>query len=105
VLGKAMPGGERASYRVRENPLKSGEASAWARAEMLRRARAFVTVSGTTNGSPDMVVGSRLKLDRVGKPFDGDGYYVTRLCHTYDLQNGHRTRFDAERATVNQSGR
>jgi phage protein D len=104
VLAQAIPGGERVSYRVRENPLQSGEATAWAKAEMLRRARAFVTVTGTTNGSPDMAVGSRLKLDRVGAPFDGDGYYVTRLCHTYDLQHGHRTHFDAERATVNQGG-
>ncbi len=94
--------GERVSYRVREAPLVGGEASAWAKAEMLRRCRAFVTVIGITNGTPDMVVGSRLTLDRVGAPFNGDGYYVTRVCHTYDLTNGHRTYFDAERATVNE---
>ena len=50
-----------------------------------------------------MVVGSRLQLQRVGPPFEGDGYYVTRVCHTYDLIRGLRTRFDAERSTVNEA--
>jgi phage protein D len=93
--------GERVSYRVRENPLVSGEANAWAKAEMLRRCRGFVTVMGTTDGTPDMVVGSKLTLDRVGTPFNGDGYYVVRVCHIYDLTNGHRTHFEAQRATIN----
>lgn len=101
VLRQAF--GERVSYRVRENPLVSGEAGAWARAEMLRRCRGFVTAVGTTHGTPDMVVGSRLHLDRVGAPFDGDGYYAVRVCHTYDLASGHRTHFEAQRATVNQA--
>jgi phage protein D len=95
--------GERVSYRVRENPLVSGEANAWARAEMLRRCRSFVTVVGTTNGTPDMMVGSKLNLDRVGAPFNGDGYYTVRVCHTYDLNSGHRTHFEAQRATINQA--
>lgn len=93
--------GERVSYRVRENPLVAGEASAWAKAEMLRRSRGFVTVVGTTDGSPDMTVGSKLTLDRVGTPFNGSGYYVVRVCHAYDLNTGYRTHFEAERATVN----
>jgi uncharacterized protein len=96
--------GERISYRVRQNPLVAGEAQAWAKAEMLRRSRSFVTVVGTTDGTPDMVVGSRLSLDRVGAPFNGDGYYVTRTRHTYDLENGYRTHFEAERPTVNGVG-
>ena len=101
VLAQAF--GERVSYRVRENPLVSSEANAWARAEMLRRCRSFVTVVGTTNGTPDMVVGSRVSLDRVGTPFNGDGYYAVRVCHTYDLNSGHRTHFEAQRATINQA--
>jgi phage protein D len=94
--------GERVSYRVREVPLVDGEARALARAEMLRRARAFVTVHGVTRGSPDMVVGSRLTLQRAGRPFDGSGYYVTRVLHTYDMERGHRTRFSAERPTIQE---
>ena len=90
------------TLRVRETPLSSEEASAWATAEMLRRSRRFVCVTGTTRGSPDMVVGSQLTLADVGAPFDGDGYYVTRVRHTVDLVRGLRTHFEAERATVNE---
>jgi phage protein D len=91
------------AHRVTKVPLVKAEAQAFAKAEMLHRARRFVTVRGVTAGSPEMVVGSRLTLDRVGKPFNGDGYYATRVRHTYDLHSGHRTHFDAERATVNAS--
>ena len=101
VLQRAF--GERVSYRVRENPLEAGEANAWAKAEMLRRSRSFVTALGTTDGSPDMVVGSLLKLDRVGAPFNGEGYYVVRVSHTYDLTAGFRTHFEAQRATINEA--
>jgi phage protein D len=98
VLKQAF--GERASYRVRQAPLTGDEARQWAKNEMLRRARGFVHVLGTARGMPDMIVGSKLTLGRVGGPFNGDGYYVTRVCHTYDLSNGHRTLFEAERPTV-----
>jgi phage protein D len=94
--------GARTSYRVRQAPLTTGEASAWAKAEMLRRARAFVTVNGVTSGTANMVVGSQLKLQRVGTPFEGSGYYVTRVLHAYDMQDGFRTHFSAERATLQE---
>jgi phage protein D len=97
-----MAFGERVSYRLRQNPLAAAEAQAWAKAEMLRRCRGFVSVTGTTDGTPDMVVGSRVSLDRVGAPFNGDGYYVTQVRHTYDLEHGYRTHFEAERATLNE---
>ena len=45
-------------------------------------------------------VGSRITLARCGRPFDGDGYYTTRIHHSYDLKRGARTRFEAERPTV-----
>jgi phage protein D len=102
VLQRAF--GERVSHRVRDVPLVDAEATAWARAEMLRRARGFVTAAGTTNGTPDLVVGSKVNLDRVGAPFTGGGYYVTRVHHSYDRDSGFRTRFEAERATVNDGG-
>jgi phage protein D len=98
VVGQSF--GERAASVVRRGPLVSGEATAWAKAEMLRRSRGFVTVVGVTRGTPDLVVGSRVELQRVGRPFDGEGYYATRVRHTYDLVHGHRTSFEAERATV-----
>lgn len=94
--------GVSASLRVREVALNGGEARAWASAEMLRRSRGFVVVYGTTRGTPEMTVGSRLRLEEVGAPFEGAGYYVTRVKHTVDLERGLRTMFDAERATVNE---
>ena len=99
VLDRAL--GASSAVRVREVALTTEEAQAWARAEMLRRARRFVTVTGTTRGTPDLVVGSRLTLADVGAPFEGAGYYVTRLRHTVDAASGLRTWFEAERATVN----
>jgi phage protein D len=102
VLARAL--GAREAACVREVPLTGSEASARARAEMLRRARAFVTVLATTSGTPDLEVGSIITLERVGAPFQGGGYYVTRVRHTYDLVEGHRTHFEAERPTVNAGG-
>ena len=99
ALGRAF--GELPGRSVRQVPLIEAEARAFARAELLRRARRFVTVRGTTSGTPELVVGSRLTLARCGRPFDGGGYYVTGLHHAYDLTRGFRTRFDAERPTVN----
>lgn len=96
TLDRAL--GERVHHRVRDVPLVSGEATAFARNELLRRARAFVSMVGTTSGSPDLVVGSMLTLERVGPPFAGDGWFVTRVRHTWDIQRGHRTHFEAERA-------
>lgn len=100
VLERAF--GQRVSYRVRDVPLTSDEATQWARAEMLRRSRGFVTATGTTNGTPDMVVGSTLTLQRVGGPFNGGGYYVVFVNHSWDREHGFRTRFVAERPNVNQ---
>jgi phage protein D len=98
VLERAF--GRRDTQRVRDVPLAGAEAAAWARAEMLRRSRSFVTVVGTTNGTPQLAVGSRVTLDRVGAVFGGPAYYATRVTHTYDLRSGHRTHFEAERPTV-----
>jgi uncharacterized protein len=92
--------GEHAATRARDVPLTAEEAYAWGKAEMLRRARQFVTARVVTNGNPDLMVGSKVTLDGVGKPFDGDGYYCTRVVHTYDLDKAHRTHADLERATV-----
>jgi phage protein D len=91
---------ETALTRSRRDVLNAETARAYARAEMLRRARGFVTVHGVTFGTPDLVPGAVLDLRRVGKPFEGDGYYVCHAHHSFDLVRGHRTRFKAERAVV-----
>jgi phage protein D len=97
----ALALGPSKSFRFRDVAQSGEEARTWAKAEMLRRARSFVTVEAVTRGTPDLVVGSLVELQDVGQPFAGGGYYVTRFCHTFDLTSGLRTRFAAERATVN----
>ena len=91
--------GERVSHRVREVPLTGGEATAWAKAEMLRRARGFVHVVGVDRGTPDLVVGSSRG------PRSGVGGAVrrrrllrdARLPHLRPAATAHRTHFEAER--------
>jgi hypothetical protein len=64
----------------------------------VQKARAFVTVSGHTTGSPDIAVGSLLRLERIGASFSGAGYKVTRVRHTFDLEHGLTSTFEAQRA-------
>src|SRR5690606_3198893 len=97
--------GKRGSLRVREVPHDADEARELAEAELRRRARSFVRVSGITRGTARMIVGTRLTLDHVGAPFRGAGYYVTEVCHSYDRGHGFRTIFDAERATISEGSR
>lgn len=87
--------------RVRDVPVAEGEARAYARAEMLGRSRRFVRIRGFTAGTPQLVVGSMVTLAGCGRAFDGGGYYTTLIHHSFDLRNGLRTRFAAERPTVN----
>jgi phage protein D len=89
---------ERTSFRLRDVPLDAAAARAWSRAAMLARARRFVTAEGVTMGTPALRAGTQLRLERVGAPFEGDGYHVTRALHRYDLEHGYRTFFTAERA-------
>ncbi len=96
-------GDDHRSLRVRDVPLNSDEAQDWSKNELLRRARSFVTVSGTTRGTPSMNVGSRLNLERVGAPFEGPEYYVVKVCHRHDLNQGYRTDFIAERGAIGVS--
>jgi len=86
--------------RARRDAPAADTARAYAEAEMLRRARRFVTVDGVTAGTPDLVPGAHLDLRRVGRPFEGDGYRVVHAHHSYDLSTGYRTAFCAERPTV-----
>ncbi len=98
VLQRAF--GDRVSYHVRNVPLKDPEGSALAKAALLARARRFVTVSGVAQGNTQLRVGTLLRLERVSPVFEGDGYYVTRVRHQFDLADGYRTHFDAEREWI-----
>lgn len=90
----------RVSYRVRDIPLNDREATALARAALLGRARRFVTACGVADGNTAIKVGTRLRLERVSPLFEGDGYYVTRVRHQFDLHAGYRTHFEAERPWI-----
>jgi uncharacterized protein len=93
----------RNSQRLHDVPLNSEQARQRAQAELRRRAQGFVRARGLTNGSLTLAVGTQLRLERVGTLFEGDGYSVTELHHQYDLQNGFRTAFVAERACILKS--
>jgi hypothetical protein len=53
-----------------------------------------------TTGSPTLDVGTRLRLERVGKLFEGGGYVVVEVAHRFDLHDGYRSWFVAERAAI-----
>lgn len=101
VLERAF--GERISHRVREVPLQGEQARAWAKAALLARARRFVRAVGVAEGHTGLQVGSQLRLERVTPLFEGDGYYVTRVKHQFDLTCGYRTHFEAERPWIGQA--
>lgn len=92
--------GETALARAEREAADASQARAYAQAEMLRRARGFVAVDGTTVGTPDLVPGAHLTLHRVGRPFEGGGYRAVHVHHSYDLTVGYRTGFHAERPEV-----
>lgn len=91
---------ERKTARLRDVPLVAAEATARAKAELAARLRRFVRARGVTTGTPALQVGGRLKLERVGKLFEGEGYVVVEAIHRFDLTAGYQTHFIAERPTV-----
>jgi phage protein D len=90
---------ERHEHLVVTEPLTSDDARSRAKAAYLERARRFVTGSGTTGGTPELRVGSRVSLSGLGPSFNGD-YRVVRTRHHFDLHEGYRTDFDVERAGI-----
>jgi len=96
VLERAF--GTRTSYRVQDVPLSGEQARALAKAALLSRARRFVSASGVADGDTAIHVGGLLRLERVSPLFEGEGYYVTRTRHEFDLTQGYLTHFEAERA-------
>ena len=97
ILGTALA--ERIERIVSSVPLTGDEAKSMAKARYRQRARQFVRGTGITDGSPAMRVGSTVDLQGLGKMFTGK-YYVTRCRHSFDLSNGYRTTFDAERPSI-----
>ncbi|HEV2761447.1 MAG TPA: hypothetical protein VGV38_00535 [Pyrinomonadaceae bacterium] len=87
---------ERVSSAV---PLSQTEARTMAESRYRERARRFVSGRGATDGNPSIRVGSVLDMKGLGDLFDGK-YYVTLARHTFDLRDGYRTNFEAERPGI-----
>ncbi|HEU4325858.1 MAG TPA: contractile injection system protein, VgrG/Pvc8 family [Roseiflexaceae bacterium] len=77
------------------------ELQAMADAAFDQRARRFVCVEGTAEGNPQLRVGSHVLLEGLGPRFSNT-YYVTRVCHRYDLEHGYETDFEAECAFLGE---
>jgi hypothetical protein len=65
---------------------------------VVKKAQAFVFVTGFTSGWPDFGIGTTLRLEHIGASFSGDGYRVTQIGHTFDLEHGRRSSFAAQRS-------
>lgn len=72
-----------------------GEAEALAESAFAERARRFVRLSGLAEGNPQIRIGAGVRTAGLGPRFDNT-YYVTAARHTYDLERGYLTAFEAE---------
>lgn len=81
----------------RLGPMTDADAQSRAQYEADRRARAFVTVTGTAIGNGDIRVGSWIELSSVTAQF-ANRYAVTRAVHRWDRKEGYLTDFDAQSA-------
>jgi Bacteriophage probable baseplate hub protein len=71
------------------------EAQAIADALFDQRARPFVLIEGTAEGTPALRVGTQLNIQGLGGRFSNT-YYVVRACHKFDLDKGYVTDFEAQ---------
>jgi phage protein D len=78
------------------------EADSLAAAIRNQRARRFVRAIGESTGNPALRVGTHLKLTGLGGWFSNT-FYVVQARHLFDLQQGYRTEFEAECATLGGS--
>jgi phage protein D len=78
-------------------PATQPEAQQLADAHYRARARGFVRGVGVVDGNAKLRVATTVQLQGLGAPFDG-AYYVRLARHSFTLQDGYRTAFEAERA-------
>ena len=97
VLSQALA--ERKERIASAMPLSQTEARTLAESRYRERARRFVCGRGTADGNAAIRVGTVLDMKGLGALFDGK-YYVTLTRHTFDLRNGYRTSFEAERPGI-----
>lgn len=86
----------------RFGPLSDTAARSLAKCECDRRARAFVTVTGTARGNAELRVGAWVKLVGINPQFENE-YAVTRAVHRWDLRDGYQTDFEAQCAYLGEA--
>lgn len=94
--------GRRTEQMVHTTPFTVSEAQAVAKASFRQNARRFVEARGLAEGDSRLRVGTKLELVGVGGPFEGGDYTVTEVLHTFDPDDGYRTRFTAQRPFINR---
>ena len=94
--------GERAEQVANLVVRNNTEAQAVVDAEWEQRSRRFVTMRGTTEGNPQLRVGSHLKINGVGGRFSNT-YYVVAATHRFDQERGYETDFTAECSYLGQA--
>jgi phage protein D len=87
--------GDRSEHLGGEPVLTTDEARQRAEAAYDQRARRFVVAEGSTTGNPRVRVGAHVELAGLSPRFDNT-YYVTSVCHRFDLESGFTTDFEAE---------
>lgn len=101
ILGRAF--GERKQWVAHTAASASAEARASAEAWFKAAARRFVRGSGVTlPGDAPLRAGARVELEGLGPLFSGE-YYVTAVEHRFDMAQGFRTEFTAERAWLGRA--
>lgn len=100
ALGRAFPPRNHHVAHLAVN--SQNEANALADAIFAERARRFVRVEGTAQGSPAIRVGTQVSLAELGRRYSND-YYVTRCIHRWDVERGYETDFEAECAFIGVS--
>jgi phage protein D len=93
--------GERSQHVGHLAAAAQAELQAIADSAFDQRARRFVCVAGVAEGNPQLRVGAHVELRGLG-PRLSNTYYVTQVCHRYDLVNGYETDFEAECAYLGE---
>jgi phage protein D len=87
--------GQRVEQLARISVRNATEAQAAADAEWRQRSRRFVTLRATTEGNPNLRVGSHAKITGLGGRFSNT-YYVIATTHRFDQERGYETDFTGE---------
>ena len=83
-------------------PLNSSEAQSLAEAYFKLTARRFVVGHGLADTDPKLRVGAQVNIQNVGPLFSGK-YYLTEVRQLFDLAQGLRTEFTAERPGIGRA--